>query len=95
MPPADPPRPEPERVVAGLSCREVLARLSDLVDGELPPGELRSVREHVAGCDWCERFGGRFAGLVRALRREMAEPEPLAPDVEARLVERLRRETGS
>jgi anti-sigma factor RsiW len=82
---------EGERVVAGLRCTEVLARLSDYVDGELAPDELTRVKAHVAGCDVCERFGGRFAAVVRGLRE--AEPPDVAPavaDALARVLERER-----
>ena len=77
--------PDIERTVAGIRCSEVLEVLSDYVDGELPPDQARRVTAHVQRCDWCERFGGRFAGIVAALRRELGHADALAPDVEARL----------
>ena len=76
---------EGERLVAGLRCSEVLARLTDFVDGELSAAELEQVKAHVAGCDVCERFGGRFAAVVRALR------ETSTPDVDPAVAERLDR----
>jgi len=78
-----------ERVVAGLSCGEVLGALSDYLDDSLPAKERKRIEEHLRGCDLCERFGGRMAGLVRALRTTLAAP-PLDPDVEERLRGRLR-----
>lgn len=57
------------RTVGGLSCEEVLERLSDYVDDELSPDERASVDTHLAGCDVCERFGGRFASIVRGLKK--------------------------
>lgn len=75
-----------ERIVGGLSCSEVLADLSRLLDGELPEAEASRLRGHVAGCDVCERFGTRFAGVVRGLREGLREPDP----VEAGVAERLR-----
>lgn len=56
-----------ERVIAGLSCGDVLARLGDYLDGELSPEALSALQAHVAGCDACERFGGAYAAVVRAL----------------------------
>ena len=74
-----------ERTVAGIRCSEVLEVLSDYIDGELPPAQVQRVTAHVQRCDWCERFGGRFAGIVTALRRELAQAEALTPEVESRL----------
>ncbi len=76
---------EGERLVAGLRCSEVLARLTDFVDGELSDAEVEKVKAHVAGCDVCERFGGRFAAVVKALRAQSS------PDVDPAIAERLDR----
>lgn len=64
-----------QQQVAGVWCSEVLERLPDLVDGALSAEETARIRAHVAGCAWCERFGGTYAALVRALR-DSPEPEP-------------------
>ncbi len=84
--------PELDRIVAGLRCREVLADLSDFLDEELPVGRTEQIRAHLRGCDWCERFGGEFAGMVARFRRALAQADALEPGVERRLHERLRRE---
>jgi len=81
-----------EREVAGLRCSEVLARLSDYLDGDLGPAEVERVRAHLRGCDACEHFGGAMASIVGALRRQIGAAEPVADDVAARLRERLARE---
>lgn len=73
-----------ERIIGGLRCSDVLARLSDYVDGELPRAEVESIDIHLRGCDLCERFGGEFADAIKALR------ERLAGDVPAGLHERLK-----
>jgi anti-sigma factor RsiW len=78
-----------ERVVGGLSCSAVLADLSRLVDGDLPEAEAALLKAHVSGCDVCERFGRRFAGIVRELREGLSATEPLAPAVARRLQARL------
>jgi hypothetical protein len=63
-----------DREVAGLRCTQVLAHLSDYLDGELDPQTRAQVEAHVQGCDWCERFGG---------------PRPARP-LDGRLPRRLR-----
>ena len=78
-----------ERVVGGLSCSEVLADLSRLLDGELSEAEASRLRGHVTGCDVCESFGRRFAGVVRELREGLREPEPVEAGVADRLRDRL------
>jgi anti-sigma factor RsiW len=78
------------REVAGLRCRAVLDDLSAYLDGELAPERLRQLEAHVQGCDWCERFGGRFGAVVTRFREALAEPAPVPDDVGARLRERLR-----
>ncbi|MGE3617590.1 MAG: anti-sigma factor [Gemmatimonadales bacterium] len=83
-----------ERTVAGLSCREVLADLSNYLDGELPAERVARIEAHVAGCDWCERFGGRFGAVVGQVRRTMADAEPLPAAAAKRLADRLGRDLG-
>ena len=78
-----------ERQIAGMTCGEVLAGLSDFLDGELAEARRRQVVAHLRGCDWCEKFGGRFTEVITALRRELREPEALDADVAARLRDRL------
>lgn len=83
-----------EQIVAGLSCTRVLALLSDFIDGELESAARDQVVAHLQGCDWCERFGGRFARVVADLRRSLQEPEPLSTEVADRLRDAIRKTTG-
>lgn len=78
-----------DREVGGLRCREVLGRLSDYLDGELPAPEVERVNGHLRGCDRCERFGGRIGAQVADLRRELAVPPALDMDLAGRLRDRL------
>ena len=77
------------REIAGLRCDEVLELLPGSIDGELDTATAARVRAHVAACDQCERFGGRYAALVRTLRTRHAPAS--APDqaLRARLRARL------
>lgn len=78
-----------EREVAGLRCSDVLGRLSDYLDGDLPTPVVRQMAAHVSECHICERFGSHFSAAVAALRATLRDPEPLPSDVEARLKARL------
>ncbi|MCB9562922.1 MAG: zf-HC2 domain-containing protein [Kofleriaceae bacterium] len=57
-----------DREVAGLRCRDVLARLSDYLDGDLADDARAQLEAHVRGCPDCARFGARFGQLVGTLR---------------------------
>lgn len=75
-----------EREVAGLRCSQVLAGLTEYLEGGLDPALRRRVEAHVGGCDLCERFGGAFGGVVKAIRSSASEPPREVLDrLEARL----------
>ena len=61
-----------EKVVAGMSCGEVLDVLSDYLDGDLPADGRRRLEEHLRGCEGCARFGGEFRATVRSLRAHLS-----------------------
>jgi anti-sigma factor RsiW len=84
---------ESERLVAGLRCSDVLADLSEYLDGGLVPERRDSLEAHVRGCDYCERFGREFSDAVRLLREQLGAARPLDRGVGDRLRERLRRES--
>lgn len=62
-----------ERVIGGVACGEVLALLGEYLDGALGPEALAAVTAHVSACSQCERFGGAYATVVKALRETPAE----------------------
>lgn len=74
-----------DREVAGIRCLEVLECLSDYFDGELSPEQARVIEAHVAGCDWCARFGGDFSQAIERLRSDAP-----TPSIDPALAERLR-----
>lgn len=80
-----------DREVAGIRCTEVLEDLPDYLDSVLPAERVARIEEHLAGCDWCERFGGDYADAVRTLRLRLAAA-PIADSVHDRLLERLRKD---
>jgi putative zinc finger protein len=79
-----------ERKVGGLWCSEVLTYLSDFLDKELPPAVVTQIESHLAGCDWCERFGVQFSAVIQEAMVQLTTPEPLSEAAVARLHERLR-----
>jgi anti-sigma factor RsiW len=81
-----------DRVVAGLTCRDVLFDLSEFVDGALPAARVAQIRAHVSDCRVCEQFGGEFARVIEAVRRELGPAPAVTPEVAGRLRDRLRRE---
>lgn len=76
---------ENEVTIAGLSCSQVLERLSDYLDGDLPPAERERLEAHLRGCDRCARFGGELRGVVDALRRHLARSQALPGGFRERL----------
>lgn len=95
MNPRDPREPRDpdvsiDTVVAGMSCREVLFRLNDFLDGDLSPEEVQRVTAHLAGCHTCEQFGGRVGALIQSLRATMhSATADVPPATAARLRARL------
>ncbi|MCC6988911.1 MAG: zf-HC2 domain-containing protein [Acidobacteria bacterium] len=77
-------RPD-EREVAGLTCAQVMAALSDYAEGEVPADLRARIEAHVAGCRQCERFGAGFVALLAGMRRQLATPDPVDDDMVARL----------
>lgn len=72
-----------ERVVAGLHCGEVLADLTEYIEGWLGQDRSQRLGEHLRGCEGCRRLLHDLGLVIRAVRA-LPDP-PLAPDVEARL----------
>lgn len=82
---------EREREAGGIRCGEVLARLGDYVDGELPPADVSRVEAHLRGCEVCERFGGRYSRAVQAARTALGA----SPTYDTALVEAVRARLAS
>lgn len=77
-----------ERLIAGLHCGEVLADLTEHLDGRLSREQAQRMEEHLCGCDRCRRLSDEITDVVRALRT--LPEEPLAPEIEERLMAQLR-----
>ncbi len=74
-----------EKVIAGLSCNDVLARLSDYLDGDLGAADREQVEGHLRGCEGCTRFGGEFRTTVQALKAHLRRAASVPPGVLDRL----------
>ena len=70
-----------------MSCREAMAELSAVADGELGPGRAGTLEAHLAGCPACTAFQARLVALRRQLR---FEPVGAVPDVAPRVLETIR-----
>jgi anti-sigma factor RsiW len=82
--------PDLDRMVAGLRCRDVLADLSDFLDGLLAEERVIAVKAHLAECETCARFGAEVAAVLAALRAgHAAATPPLGDDALARLRARV------
>ncbi len=64
-----------ERHIADLWCSDVLAKLSDYLDGDLTHAEKARFELHIAECGECSRFGIAFTRVVTSLRALQASEE--------------------
>lgn len=68
-----------------LSCKDLVARSSDYLDGQLSLGEKLLARQHLLFCKNCRRFI-RQLRLTQAAVKAM--PEPAVDDVDE-IVQRM------
>jgi len=66
-------------------CREIFARLSEYLDGELPQGICDDLDGHFDGCPPCQRFLDSLRSTIRWISDQ--EPAPLPGDVRRRVRE--------
>jgi anti-sigma factor (TIGR02949 family) len=62
-----------------MACREVVALLTDYLDGALAPHDARRLEEHLAGCPHCSEYLDQFRAAIAAAGR--VDPDELAPEV--------------
>ncbi len=76
-------------------CRAMFERLSEYLDGELPPDLCMEFEGHLGDCDPCEKF---LESLRRTVKLTALAPSPTLSDEVRRDVQaayrKLRRERG-
>jgi len=72
-----------------LSCQEVTARASELLDGELGWRERVAMRTHLLLCRHCRRFHRHLRALVHTLGRRREETPPVRPELVERVMTRI------
>lgn len=59
-----------------MDCVELVERVTDHLEGVLPPEEAARVREHLASCDGCGAYVEQVRTAVRLLRTSPGEALP-------------------
>ena len=74
-------------------CRELVAKLYQLIDSELAPEDLAALRKHLQGCGDCldrVHIEERFKLLIKTKCGEERVPDALVEKVRAALEAELR-----
>ena len=74
-----------------MTCRELFARLSEYVDGELSQETCEEIRHHMEGCEPCVAFAKTLKKTAEMCRRLPSKPIPseVAADLRALLASHL------
>ncbi len=60
-----------------ISCKDVMERLWDYLDGELPPEQMQALADHLAECQRCyPQYRFEFAFLEVLARQRIRTPGP-------------------
>jgi anti-sigma factor RsiW len=77
-----------------LDCKDVIARLGDYTDNELPVSERIAMEDHFDECPECAAFLASYTHVVVSAA-ELREPEqPISVDVQNRLRAALNKRLG-
>ncbi len=71
------------------NCEHYRQQISQLLDGELPAGQVQTLRAHLRTCPDCRRAYDDFLAIQAAVRDAAAEPPA---DLAARIIQQVRRE---
>lgn len=78
----------PARPHGPRECREIFERLSEYLDGELPPDPCAVLEAHFEDCAPCRAFLESLRATVRLIERD--EHPPLPDDLRRRIREAYR-----
>ena len=76
-----------------MTCKDVVARLDDYVDGALPARQARDLEGHLESCPECRRQERSLRALLEqaaALPKQLQPSRDLWPDIATRIPERQR-----
>lgn len=71
------------------SCMRYQQQISQMLDGELPAGQVQTLRAHLRTCPDCRRAYDDFLAIQAAVRDAAAEPPA---DLAARIMQQVHRE---
>lgn len=71
------------------ACEHYQQQISQLLDGELPPEQVQTLRAHLRTCPECQRVYDDFLSLQAAVRDAAAAPPA---DLTARIMQQVRQE---
>ena len=77
-----------ERVVAPMTCQELVELVTDYLEGALAPVEAERFEAHISGCDACTIYLEQMRLTIAALGR--IPPETLSADAERDLLAAFR-----
>ncbi|MBV1857714.1 MAG: zf-HC2 domain-containing protein [Nannocystaceae bacterium] len=78
-----------DATIAGVACSQVLAHLSDFVDGALDDAQVHALEGHLAACRHCARFGAEFGAVLGRLRGQLGGAQKDERSLGAELAVRL------
>jgi len=59
-----------------MECRELLARLSEFLDGELKEEICREIQAHMEGCEPCQALSRTLKQTIELCRQLPSKPLP-------------------
>lgn len=76
-----------------LTCREVVALVTDYLEDALLPEMHAAVDEHVMGCPNCSAYYARMRNTI-AMLRQLVQEEPTFPGTKEVLLQKFRELRG-
>jgi anti-sigma factor RsiW len=71
-----------------LTCKQIFLRLSEYLDGDLPPDLCEEIQRHLAVCPACRAFTNTLRATIELCGK--LPPVPIPPDLRRKLRAALR-----